>query len=87
MSTDGLVREGVPAGVQRRPQAPVCEVFVLDAVLLRGAPYPEPDRLAVVVTATARVPITIRVNSGLLRSCRRAKRASDHSAISTCWHA
>src|SRR5450759_5855439 len=24
---------------------------VLDAVLLRGAPYPEPDRLAVVVTA------------------------------------
>ena len=25
---------------------------VLDAVLLRGAPYPEPDRLAVVVTAT-----------------------------------
>jgi hypothetical protein len=25
---------------------------VLDAVLLRAAPYPEPDRLAVVVTAT-----------------------------------
>src|SRR5664279_3810959 len=25
---------------------------VLDAVLLRGAPYPEPDRLAVVVTAS-----------------------------------
>src|ERR1035438_9420068 len=25
---------------------------VLDAVLLRGAPYPQPDRLAVVVTAT-----------------------------------
>jgi putative ABC transport system permease protein len=24
---------------------------VLDAVLLRGAPYPEPDRLAVVITA------------------------------------
>lgn len=86
MSTDGLVREGVPAGVQRRPQAPVCEVFV-DAVLLRGAPYPEPDRLAVVVTATARVPIPIRVNPGLLRSCRRAKRASDHSAMSMCLHA
>ena len=28
---------------------------VLDAVLLRGAPYPEPDRLAVVVTHDARV--------------------------------
>src|SRR5450755_1914719 len=25
---------------------------VLDAVLLRGAPYPEPERLAIVVTAT-----------------------------------
>src|ERR1035438_5884955 len=30
----------------------------------------------------ARVPITIRVNPGALRSCRRAKRASDQSAIS-----